>query len=285
MEHAQELLLCGTRLKGWHAHEHGIKLAAGMKLERLPHMLKGLRRIIGDKPARIRRGMAPQMLKRAMDLLLNPADPLHANIRAALAVALQGLLRSQEYALKPGKTWSNKVHLSRKDIAELTMERLVLMMAPCKNMKHLSGKTCPLVIGAGGSMVCAIREVQNMLKVDPTPPGEAARTPCFRDPSNNTALSTTQILSMVRQMATALGENPLHFGTHSMRIGGATALFAQGADETVIRTMGRWSSDIHKLYVRACFERCVEWSRKAGSAHVSDVVYDVGDHDDDDEDA
>ena len=56
------------------------------------------------------------------------------------------------------------------------------------------------------------------------------------------------------------------------RIGGATALFAAGANETVIRTMGRWSSDIHRLYVRACFEDCCEWTRRAGSAQVSDVA-------------
>ena len=38
--------------------------------------------------------------------------------------------------------------------------------------------------------------------------------------------------------------------------------------------MGRWSSDIHQLYVRACYERCCEWSRRAGSAVVTDVVVD-----------
>jgi hypothetical protein len=70
----------------------------------------------------------------------------------------------------------------------------------------------------------------------------------------------------------AIGENPTQFGTHSYRIGGATALFAAGADETVIRTMGRWSSDIYQLYVRACFERCCEWSRRAGSTQVTDVA-------------
>ena len=37
-------------VQGWHAHEHGIKLAAGLKMERLPAMLKGLRRQMGDKP-------------------------------------------------------------------------------------------------------------------------------------------------------------------------------------------------------------------------------------------
>ena len=70
----------------------------------------------------------------------------------------------------------------------------------------------------------------------------------------------------------AIGEDPTQFGTHSLRIGGATALFAAGADETVIRTMGRWSSDIHQLYVRACYERCCEWTRRAGSTVVTDVA-------------
>ena len=32
----------------------------------------------------------------------------------------------------------------------ITDDRLVVMMRPCKNMQHLSGKTVPLIIGAGG---------------------------------------------------------------------------------------------------------------------------------------
>ena len=65
---------------------------------------------------------------------------------------------------------------------------------------------------------------------------------------------------------------PTDFGTHSLRIGGATALFAAGADETVIRTMGRWSSDCYRLYVRACFETTLKWSRLAGSTQVHDLA-------------
>ena len=37
-------------------------------------------------------------------------------------------------------------------------------------------------------------------------------------------------------------------------------------------TMGRWSSDCYRLYVRACFGHAVEWSRKAGSTSVDDVA-------------
>jgi hypothetical protein len=57
-----------------------------------------------------------------------------------------------------------------------------------------------------------------------------------------------------------------------LRIGGATALFAAGADPMIIRTMGRWSSDIYRLYVRACFPQTIEWSRRAGSQQVHDVA-------------
>ena len=119
-----------------------------------------------------------------------------------------------------------------------------------------------------------------MLAVDPTPPGAAATTPLFRDPASNRPLSYQRVLSITRELMAAIGEDPAQFGTHSYRIGGATALFAAGADETVIRTMGRWSSDVHQLYVRACFERCCEWTRRAGSTCVTDVARIIDEVDD-----
>ena len=48
--------------------------------------------------------------------------------------------------------------------------------------------------------------------------------------------------------------------------------FAAGADPIVIKTMGRWSSDCFRLYVRACFEQTLSWTRKAGSSVVNDVA-------------
>ena len=261
------------QVQGWHSKEHGIRLAAGMKLSRLPAMLKGLRRVVGDAPRAIRRGIAPAALRKAMDLLLDPRNPAHANIRAALSVALQGLLRSAEYACDPGVAFKPPRNLTRADIAECTEERLVLMMLPCKNMRHLTGKTCPLVIGAGGQYIDAVAEVRNMLAVDPVASHAAGSTPLFRDPATGDALRTSHVRDLVRRLMAAVGEtDPTQFGTHSLRIGGATALFAAGADETVIRTMGRWSSDCYRLYVRACFESTLKWSRLAGSTQVSDLA-------------
>ena len=261
-----------SQVQGWHAREHGVKLAGGLKLERLPQMLKGLRRIMGDTAPTVRRGLAPQALRAAMDACLDPSIPEHANLRAAIATAFQGLLRGEEFATDTPTKWRAPDRLTRDDIKELTAERAVIMMHPCKNMHHLKGKTVPLVIGAGGHFIDAVAEIHNMLRVDPARGNDPALTPLFRNPITGLCITKEGVHQLVKQLMAAVGENPDHFGTHSMRIGGATALFAAGADPTVIRTMGRWSSDIYRLYVRACFERCCSWTARAGSATVTDVV-------------
>ena len=53
-----------------------------------------------------------------------------------------------------------------------------------------------------------------------------------------------------------------------------------GASDTVIRTMGRWSSDIYRLYVRTCVEQCTDWTRRAGSTRCTAVTVDFDEVDD-----
>ena len=42
-------------------------------------MVKGLKRIFGDQPREVRRGIAPQALRKAFDLMLNLAISTYAN--------------------------------------------------------------------------------------------------------------------------------------------------------------------------------------------------------------
>ena len=260
-------------VQGWHAREHGVKLAAGLKLNRLPAMLKGLRRTMGSGGRTVRRGMAPQTLKLAMDRCLDSNNVEHANMRAALALAFQGLLRGAEFAVD-GK-FAPTMHITRGDIASISAERLVVMMRPCKNMQHLSGKTVPLIVGAGGEYIDAVAEMRNLLRVDPVPADQAHLTPMFRQDTasgGRVALTTRRVREWTSALMAAVNEDPAQYGAHSYRIGGATALFAAGADPVVIRTMGRWSSDCYRLYVRACFSQTLEWSRRCGSTAVNDVA-------------
>ena len=119
-------------------------------------MVKGLKRIFGDQPREVRRGIAPQALRKAFDIMLNPAILAHANIRAALALVLQGVLRGAEFALDEGKPINFDQTLTRANVWVCTREQLVVMMRPCKNMRHLSGKTVPLAIGAGREFIDAV---------------------------------------------------------------------------------------------------------------------------------
>ena len=148
------------------------------------------------------------------------------------------------------------------------------MMLPCKNMRHLNGKTCPLVIGAGGALVDAVSEVRNMLRVDHVPAGMASTTPLFRDPSSNEPLCTNHLRDMIRRMMGEAGEPDLtQFGTHSLRIGGATDwrdVF--GADaERIVTQRGRWDSDIGQIYQRALAGAQLRGSTAVGDAEGADL--------------
>ena len=90
--------------------------------------------------------------------------------------------------------------------------------------------------------------------------------------ADGTAFSVAFVRDVVKGLMAAVGLDLTEFGAHSLRIGGATALFAAGAEHPMhIRTMGRWSSDCWRLYVRACFQSTMEWTRRAGSQQVNDV--------------
>jgi len=257
-------------VQGWHARQHGIKLAGGLKLERLPAMIKGVRRIYGDSGRRVRRGVPLQLLRQAMDLMLDPANRNHVTIRAALSLGFQGLLRGAEFAVD-GTQWKESLHLSRADVVTLTKERLVVMMRPCKNMNHLTGKTVPLVIGAGGKFVDAVADMRRLFEIDPVDSSAAKQTPLFRLRSGR-PITVDMLRDWVKWLMQGIGLRSEHFGAHSLRIGGATALFAAGADPNIICTMGRWSSDCYRLYVRAYFNQTLEWTQLAGSTVVDDVA-------------
>ena len=110
--------------------------------------------------------------KEAMDLILDPDDPLHANIRAALATAFQRLLRSAEYC--SGKRGS--LAKQRSDLSALDSQKMVMMMCPCKSMTHLSGKTVPLVLDGNGNPVDTEKCTVTFIEEPPAHRGAAGTT-------------------------------------------------------------------------------------------------------------
>ena len=78
------------------------------------------------------------------------------------------------------------------------------------------------------------------------------KSPLFMK-TNGNHLSQDGVLRFIRQTLAKAGytmEQQKEYGTHSCRIGGATQLFKMGAGMEVVRELGGWASDTHKIYVR-----------------------------------
>ena len=54
----------------------------------------------------------------------------------------------------------------------------------------------------------------------------------------------------------------IHYGGHSYRIGGATALMDKGCPPATLQGLGRWVSACYLLYLRVGTETLHKWQRK-----------------------
>ncbi|XP_075038755.1 uncharacterized protein LOC142099314 [Mixophyes fleayi] len=63
-------------------------------------------------------------------------------------------------------------------------------------------------------------------------------------------LTKFQFNAVLKATLKHVGLNPELYGTHSFRIGAATAAAGRGASISAIKSIGRWKSDVYKKYVR-----------------------------------
>ena len=251
-----------STVQGWLARNFGVKLGAGMELHRIAQLVKGLHRLRGGKPPKkLRKALTPEKLGFAFDTVLSPHRPLHANVRAVLAAMLQGLMRAGEACRNPKRQrWAAGMEPTRGDVTFFP-GGMQIMIAPEKSNDTLGAKTVPVTIGSGGVYVDAVREMHNLLRVDPTP----SYGPCFRDPRTGAALTVADVNEWVQLLMGAIGEDPKEYGSHSARIGGATAMYKAGFNPLDIRLAGRWDSDCYLIYVHADRQRALETTRRMAS--------------------
>jgi hypothetical protein len=64
-------------------------------------------------------------------------------------------------------------------------------------------------------------------------------------------ITKTLRLAVTLRGLSSLGFGPEQISVHSLRTGGAYALFVCGVSETALRMLGRWKSDSFMSYIRA----------------------------------
>jgi hypothetical protein len=100
-------------------------------------------------------------------------------------------------------------------------------------------------------------------------------SPPFQDSSGG-QLKMSAVLTGMRRMMQKGGKmsdkDTMDFGTHSCRIGGATAPFQLGATPEVFKHLGGWSSDAHKIYVQVQQADLMGFARSTCGSSTSNAV-------------
>lgn len=234
--------------------EYGFAIAG--EPQRLPQLIKGLRRDRPKADRRKRRGLRRAHLRAAWrnSAHLRSDTPNAVNDFAAAATAWQAVARGGEVATwrRDLKDWRSDWRPTRADLsfgARRGARYAQVMLRPIKARNGaLKSKVPILFVEGDGGGDDAYFHLRRLVRLDPCTSGHEARTPLFRH--NGQPLSCERLARTARRIWKAAGVPTDGAGAHVFRIGGATDLADQGASEMLLRAKGRWASDIGRIYAR-----------------------------------
>ena len=105
---------------------------------------------------------------------------------------------------------------------------------------------CTRTVHATGSDLCPVEAYKLLRRMRGS--SWRAEDPLLMDRQRN-ILTRIMISEALKWAATDMGHKASDYASHSLRIGGATALKAAGWDDESIRRFGRWASDCWRRYV------------------------------------
>ena len=111
---------------------------------------------------------------------------------------------------------------------------------------------------SGDSTLCPVIAWAKTIRRVRAIPGSSVNSKVCLFKNNNeniSFISSNYVRSRLRAVVTLLGKEELGFtkddvGLHSIRSGGAMAMFLSGTSEIIIQRVGRWSSDAFLEYIR-----------------------------------
>ena len=224
----------------------------GCELLRL--QLRGIRRAQGDTRLYMK-PITPDMLRWAKRVLFRDLDSSQhlRTLWCALLIAYFALLRCSEYCPKGGQAFDPERQLAQGD--SLLVERpnspdfLLLHIGRSKADPFGRGHT--VAVGATGGPLCPVDAWRRMKRGQPQGLGD--QDPLFWTQAG--ALRREAVVRAVKDMAAGRGKPPAEYSSHSLRRGGASALWAQGFSREQIMVLGRWSSLAYRLYVQEPYHR------------------------------
>lgn len=223
-------------------HGHGDPLIGRLRLDLV---LKGVRRDLA-KQARTRLPITPLILRAIRTAL--EATPLTLDdimLWAACCLGFFGFLRSGEFTIPNQQAFDPTVHLTTSDITIDSHTDPSLVRVHLKTSKTDQFKQgMDVFLGKTNNDLCPVAALLNYLAARPPIPG-----PLFIR-SDGKPLTKPILVKLLKATLESAGFQPQVFNGHSFRIGAATTAAANGVPETLIKTLGRWSSNAFQAYIK-----------------------------------
>ena len=250
----QNLILYATHVSSYSSHKNVKLHLAAIKhfttiqgshvqfrdFTRLYTLMKGIKRAQGKKFS------TPKRQPITPTTLLTIRNNLFASSRvyedklmlwAAITTAFFGFLRVSEYTSSHKTKYDPSATLQYDDLS-LDNHTATLHIKASKTDPFRQG--IHLRLAANDSLLCPIKAIQQYLLFHPSKNG-----PLFT--FNNNKFLTRRDVNLVLHDTT---NGQINTTSHSLRIGAATTAAAMGCPKWLIMSLGRWSSDCFRRYIR-----------------------------------
>ena len=223
---------------------------------RLDLALKGAKCLRPGSPD-TRLPITPLILRQIKPTLLqDPYNYDHILLWAACCLGFFAFLRSGEIAVPDTDQFNPAWHLTPQDLAFDSDAEPSMLQIHLKGSKPDQLRAgIHLYVGATGNDLCPIAAMVTYLAVRGMEPG-----PLFCLQSGQ-PLSRAHFVDKVRSAMRAAGMDPSGYSGHCFRIGASTTATANGVGDATIQTLGRWSSDCYKRYIRVPCEELAQLFR------------------------
>ena len=218
-------------------------------MPRLQMVLNGAQRlqpVLRNRAPRNRLPITPTILGQLHGIWVSHQDRAYgAMIWAAASTCFFGFFRSGEITIPSVSSYDPQSHLSWGDVAvddprSPSCVRVHLRRSKCDPM----GRGVDVYFGPANGLLCPVRALLSYATGRGDRPG-----PFFIHP-DATPLTKTHFVGAVRLALRQAGLEPRDYAGHSFRIGAATTAAMAGLEDSLIQSLGRWSSAAFLGYIR-----------------------------------
>ena len=246
-------------VKAWHIQQCGFELGHNMEMKRLKNMMTGFGKKSEIERRELREngrvGLSANDVE-GMTKQFSKKNKNEVNTKAAMHICFQTLLRGGEITIGPKDKFDPKTHLTRDDVRFIPSRKnckkvyLRMPLLKVQNRWTKDSEYFSLPVDKSGK-VCAATAILDLFKHDEVPKEKWPTTPLIRDPKTNKPMKSHYLRKQIKKLyKSKCNGNEKRVGLHSMRIGGCSTLFAMGTPAVFVQALGRWSSDVFKLYMR-----------------------------------